>query len=125
MKNKEYGEWSAHPDKVDWGKVYKSTITIWEKKSTKHEGDVLYFKLWNFWVRAGVSADLRSSLFFRDYEQTNSDSKALLQDVGFSSKKAETEEEVWQRIGLVWDWLRNNVSINNSEYSTIPSVWGS
>lgn len=65
------------------GKVYKTATAIWKRMATKHEGDVLYFKLWNFWVRAGVSADLRSALFFRDYEKTNADADALMKDMGF------------------------------------------
>lgn len=122
MKKTVYEKWAIHPDVVDLGKVTTLPSTIWQRKTTQHEGDVLYFKLWNFWVRAGVDADLRSHLFFRDYEKTNANADALMAAVGFPWKKAETEEEVWQRIGLVWKWLQNNVQVNNSAYAGISSV---
>ncbi len=125
MKKTVYENWAIHPDVVDLGKVAKLSTAIWKRKTTKHEGDVLYFKLWNFWVRAGVEADLRSHLFFRDYEKTNTNADALMANVGFSWKKTETEEEVWQRIGMVWKWLQNNVQVDNSAYAGISSVTGS
>src|SRR5258706_13041483 len=65
---------------------------IWQHMATLHEGSVLYYKLWNFWVRAGVAADLRAGLFFRNYESANAQTHALLQDVGFPWAKAETEQ---------------------------------
>ncbi|MBK8795077.1 MAG: hypothetical protein IPM07_01075 [Anaerolineales bacterium] len=89
---------------------------------TKHEGNVLYFKLWNFWVRAGVQAQTPSNLCFRDYESANAATDALLAAVGFPWKKAETETEVWERIGMVWNWLKIHVEDNGAEYSTISSV---
>jgi hypothetical protein len=97
---------------------------IWKRMATKHEGDILYLMYWNYWVRSGVKANLDSDRFFRDYEKSDPDIDKLLADIGFTWSKAETEEEVWNRIGMVWDWLRTNVVINNSEYSTISSVPG-
>ena len=120
----DYGEWAVHPEILETLKVPKVATAIWKRMTTKHEGDILYYKLWNFWVRAGVEADLRSNRFFRDYERANSDTDTLLQDIGFPWKKAETEEEVWKRIGMVWNWLRDNVQVNNTEYGTISSVAG-
>ena len=124
MKKIKYGEWAVRPEIVEMVKVPKVATAIWKKMATKHEGDVLYYKLWNFWVKVGVKADLRSDIFFRDYERANADTDALLRDVGFPWRKAETEEEVWERIGMVWNWLRDNVQVNNDEYSTISSVDG-
>lgn len=125
-----YGEWEVHPEMVvhpevtEIMKISKAANAIWMKKATKHEGNVLYFKLWNFWVRSGITADLRSNIFFRDYEKANTDTDELLGNIGFPLKKAETEEEVWNRIGMVWNWLRDHVQVNNSEYSKISSVSG-
>lgn len=115
MKKIKYGEWAVRPEIVEMVKVPKVATAIWKKMATKHEGDVLYYKLWNFWVRVGVKADLRRDIFFRDYERANADTDALLRDVGFPWRKAETEEEVWERIGMVWNWLRDNVQVNNDE----------
>jgi hypothetical protein len=124
-KNLIYENWQIHPHIADVQKEFKSSGNeIWKRLATKHEGNVLYYKLWNFWVRAGVVAEMRSSMFFRDYETANGDSDALLKAIGFPWKKAETEEEVWSRIGMVWNWLRSNVQDNNAEYATISSVSG-
>jgi len=122
MKQIKYGEWAVYPGILGLPQVSKVATAIWKKMTTKHEGDVLYYKYRNFWVRAGVSADTRSDIFLRDYEKANADADKLLKDVGFPWKKAETEEEVWSRIGMVWNWLRNNVQINNAEYGTISSI---
>lgn len=119
-----YNGWQINPHIVDMGQFKTLGTVIWKHMPTKHEGDVLYYKLWNFWVRAGFKANSQSATFFRDYETANSDTDALLKDIGFPWKKAETEEEVWQRIGMVWNWLKNNVQDNNAEYGTISSVAG-
>ena len=124
VKKIEYQDWAIHPEVFIPPGVKSSGHKIWQKMATKHEGAVLYYKFWNFWVRAGTAADMRSEDFFRDYERANADTDALLSAVGFPWCKAETEEEVWSRIGLVWNWLRDNVQSNNSEYATISSVDG-
>ena len=124
MEKIEYGEWEVHPEVAEPLEVSRAPTTIWMRRTTKHEGNVLYFKYWNFWVRAGVKADLRSNRFFRDYERANADTDRLLRDVGFPWRKAETEEEVWDRINMLWNWLKDNVQVNNAEYSTISSVAG-
>jgi hypothetical protein len=133
MKTIEYEEWVIHPEVVkdiemSMSKGLKIAAPIWNSMATKHEGNVLYHKYWNFWVRAGVKADLRSALFFRDYEKANAETDKLLKNVGFPWKKAESEEEVWKRIGLVWNWLKTNVNQDASEYATIssdPNNWPS
>lgn len=125
MKRMEYGEWAAHPEIHELPiHIPKTGSPIWARVATKYEGNVLYYKLWNFWVRAGVGADLRSDRFFRNYEMANADSDRLLADIGFPRRKAETEEEVWHRIGMVWNWLRSNVRVNYEAYSGISSVDG-
>ena len=126
MKKIEYGRWEIHPGvaEVMLSAPCAGTV-VWKRMTTKHEGEVLYYKLWNFWVRAGVKADLAmTSAYFRDYERANADSDTLLAAVGFPWRKAETEEEIWGRIGMVWNWMRDHVVVNNSEYATISSVSG-
>lgn len=129
MKTIEYGEWEIHPHIPASTALAPVALApapgtpVWKTMATKHEGNILYYKLWNFWVRAGVAADTSYiSYFFRDYESANSNTDALLAAVGFPWRKAETEEEIWGRIGALWNWMRKNVEINNSEYITIPSV---
>ncbi|HQY93019.1 transglutaminase domain-containing protein [Caldilinea sp.] len=130
MNKVPYGEWSAHPENLQvlqgpFEPIAAAKLTrqrLWASMITKHEGNVLYFKLWNFWVRAGVQAQTPSNLCFRDYESANAATDALLAAVGFPWKKAETETEVWERIGMVWNWLKIHVEDNGAEYSTISSV---
>jgi hypothetical protein len=117
-----YSNWQIHPHLIDIGKLKTFGDVIWKRMTTKHEGDVLYYKLWNFWARAGYDVNSQAACFFRDYETANADTDALLKDVGFPWKKAETEEDVWNRIGMVWNWLKSNVQENNAEYSTLSSV---
>ena len=124
MKKLTYKDWQPHPEIVDIKMIKSSDSAIWKHRNTKHEGKILYLKLWNFWVRAGVEADLRADRFFRDYERANAQTDALLQDIGFPWSKAETEEEVWTRIGMVWNWLKDNVHYGGSAYSSISSVSG-
>jgi hypothetical protein len=101
---------------------------VWQHIATKHEGVILYSKQWNFFVRATATADLRASLFFRDYETTNANIDELLRDCGFPWAKAETEEEIWQRIANVWQWIREHVDNDGAAYATIssdPDAWPS
>ena len=125
MKEIKYGQWAANPEVIEDIVLPKELVRvtpIWRKMAIKHEGSILYFKYWNFWVRAGVDADMRSDHFFRDYERENAQTDALLRDVGFPWRKAETEEEVWNRIGMVWNWMKDHVQDNNAEYANISSV---
>ena len=101
---------------------------LWQDMSTMHEGNILYSKQWNFWVRATATADVRASVFFRDYEFANANTDKILHDCGFPWAKAETEEEIWGRIGNVWQWLRDHVEDDPAAYATIssdPSAWPS
>lgn len=110
MKIRTYENWEIHPElSVKLPPAPASEHVIWRRMSTKHEGNILYWKLWNFWVRSGTRADLRSNTFFRDYESANTDTDTLLRDIGFPWRKTETEKEVWSRMGTVWNWLRDNV----------------
>ena len=123
-----YDKVLIHPSIPDVGPIQRVADAIWTTMPTKHEGDVLYYKLWNFWVRAGVQALVRNQYFFRDYEIANADTDALMRAVGFPWRKAETEQEVWQRIGMVWNWLKTNVVDDGAAYhdmSSVPDTWPS
>ena len=128
-KRIEYGEVVFDAKAPILGKpLPKSTNPTWQRMDTFHEGQILYHKQWNFWVRAGVWADMRASLFFRDYETATANSDELLRDCGFPWATAWTEEEIWARIGNVWQWLRDRVDDDGAAYGTIssdPSQWPS
>ncbi|HMK55078.1 MAG TPA: transglutaminase domain-containing protein [Dissulfurispiraceae bacterium] len=119
-----YRDWQVHPHVIDTGKFRTLQSPVWRRMTTKHEGDVLYYKLWNFWVRAGFDANAQSTGFFRDYESANSDTDALLKDIGFTWRKAENEEDIWGRIGMVWTWIKNKVIYDPASYITISSIPG-
>lgn len=73
MKKMKYEGWGIHPElAVKLPAPQPVEHVIWKSMSTKHEGNILYWKLWNFWVRASTKADLRSDRFFRDYSQRKS-----------------------------------------------------
>jgi hypothetical protein len=124
MEETVYGHWSVDPkvfEKLEISKASTLGTPIWKKMATKHEGDVLYSKYWNFWVRAGVKSDLRTDPFFRDFEKANANTDKLFKNIGIPKTKTETEEEVWSRIGKVWNWLKSNVQDNGTEYATLFS----
>lgn len=76
-------------------------------------------KYWNFWVRVGLNADKKASEFFQNYEVSNPATNQLFNSIGYTGKNAMTEEEVWERIGMVWNWCKSNVSLNDSEYGKL------
>jgi hypothetical protein len=122
------GQWTANPKIGEFAGLLNFGAAIWKMMQTKHEGDVLYFKFWNFWVRAGTQASVDNYAFFRDYEASNTNIDKLLKAIGFPWKKADTEEEVWERIGMLWNWLGAHTVNNGAEYATlftIPNTWPS
>jgi hypothetical protein len=125
VKKSKDSEWEVHPEIVKIKIIPKTGTAIWRRMVTKHEGSIVYLKYWNFWVRAGVRADQRS-VFFRDYERSDANADTLLGDVSGSRRRtrAQTEEEIWSRIGMVWNWLRENVISDLDEYESISSVIG-
>ena len=123
MKKMKYEGWEIHPEivvKRPAPSTTENVICMW--MSTKHEGNILYWKLWNFWVRTGTKADMRSDEFFRDYERSNANTKTLFRAIGVTSGKAETEDDVWNNIGIVWNWLKENVQVTYDENIIVTSV---
>lgn len=99
-------------------------VPIRRRVTTLHEGEVLYLKYWNYWVRAGIRADDRADYFFRDFENPNTRIFDLIADIGVTTAPSNGEMHIWEKIRTVWTWLGNNVSANNSEYQTITSIPG-
>ena len=128
MEKIDYGDPIFNPKIIETFKPILMAKAVWKKMPTKHEGNVLYHKLWNFWVRAGIQADLRSDLFFRDYEKQSPQITQLLKALGYPGTSAVSEIDIWERIGLVWNWLSQNVQQNPAAYvkiSSQPNSWPS
>jgi hypothetical protein len=124
----KYEGWQIHPQIPGTLFLSRSSLVMSELLTTKHEGDVLYYKLWNFWVRARRKANPQPSVYFRDYDTPDPDVDALVKVVGLSRSQLKTEEDVWGRIGTVWNWMKNKVQDNSAEYETIssdPNEWPS
>ena len=53
MKKMKYGGWEIHPEiAVKLPAPLYTEHVIWRSMHTKHEGDILYWKLWN--LHAGI-----------------------------------------------------------------------
>lgn len=91
--------------------------------STMYEGDMLYLKYWNFWVRPGSNDHENADYFYHDYENDNSETRNLVSAVvgHWPPGLVDTERQVWERIGRVWAWLRDNVEYN-TDYGDITSA---
>ncbi len=117
-------EIEIHPDlamlaaKEEEGRPGETPIR--RRATTLHEGEVLYLKYWNYWVRAGVRADDRVDIFFPDFENTNARIFNLIADIGVTTAPSSGEVHIWEKIRTVWAWLLNNVSYSTA-YSTIAT----
>ena len=80
--------------------VKRGEIPIRRSVTTLHEGDVLYLKYWNFWVRAGVRADDRANHFFPDFENPNARIFNLIADIGVTTAPSNGEMHIWEKIRL-------------------------
>jgi hypothetical protein len=129
VKEIPYGKAFIYPKSTDLrGEIIPHPLLphqTWQRMGTLHEGSVLYHKQWNFWVRAGVKADtIHLGDFFPYYESENAQTHTLLEDAGFTWSTAWTEEEIWSRIGRVWAWMRDRVSVDDAAYATILPASG-
>jgi len=88
---------------------------------TLHEGDVLYLKYWNYWVRASGRADDRFDLYFPDFENPNPRIFSMIKDIGVSTAPSSGESHIWEKIARVWRWLEANVTYDSDEYSAIST----
>jgi hypothetical protein len=102
----------------------RGEIPIRQRVTTLHEGEVLYLKYWNYWVRAGVRADDRADHFFPDFENPNTRIFDMISDIGVTTAPSNGEIHIWEKIRTVWAWLGANVVSNSSEYGTISASGG-
>jgi hypothetical protein len=71
MKKIEYGRWEIHPCIAEGMLAAPGAGTVvWKRMAIKHEGEVLYYKLWNFLVRVGTTAEQAASLCSSHLEAT-------------------------------------------------------
>ena len=125
MKEIEYGHWSIHPEIIDISEWVPVADATYRKMDTKHEGKILYERYWNSWIRAGVKGDSRSDLFFRDYEKANKYTDKLFTDIGIPYGYPKSENEIWDRIANLWNWLATHVQLDAVAYGTISSQYNS
>ena len=97
---------------------------IRRRETTLHEGDVLYLKYWNYWVRAGERAEDRLHLFFPDFENPNPRIFRMIDDIGVTTAPSSGERHIWEKIAGVWQWLGDNVTNDGDEYATIGTHEG-
>jgi hypothetical protein len=90
--------------------------------STMYEGSVTYLKFWNFWVRVGTPAMEPTDVFFLNYESGSSRARNLVAALGVSTHWQRSEEEVWDRIAAVWNWLGTHVRTDNAAYSGLTAA---
>ncbi|MFW9845874.1 MAG: hypothetical protein ACFFD6_03950 [Candidatus Thorarchaeota archaeon] len=125
----KYGKWEAFPH-IRLIPLAGPTPTHPEMigMTTKHEGVITYYRFWNFWVRVGTPATRIPDAFFYDFENGSSVVWDLINDVGAPTAWPRTQEEIWDRITTVWNWLRDNVRYDGDAYASIasdPNRWPS
>ncbi len=86
---------------------------------TKHGGKKAYVKHWNWWARIDGQVLKAGERFFPDFERSAPDIQALIDALGAPKGPAATEAEVWARVGLVWNWWREHVRVNNAAYGAM------
>jgi hypothetical protein len=84
-----------------------------------YEGKITYYRFWNFWVRG--PAMIPDDYFFYNYESGTSQVWELIGAIGALKPWPRTGKEIWNRIGIVWKWLRDNVRTDNAAYGTLIS----
>jgi hypothetical protein len=72
---------------------------------TMYEGQIPYKKYDGFWIRTQNSAS--NAGFFRDYNKGFADInvKNLIKDIAGDISPPGSDADIWERIGLLWNWL--------------------
>jgi hypothetical protein len=94
---------------------------IRRSESTMYEGNVLYLRYWNYWVRAGERADDRVNIFYPDFENPNPRIFSMIHDIGVTTAPSSGERHIWEKTADVWQWLGLHVTVNGPEYATIST----
>ena len=91
---------------------------------TMYEGNVLYLRFWNFWVRPGFNSHDRDDIFYHDYEHDSGQTRDLVSAVvgHWPPGNLDDEREVWDRIARIWKWLGANVDYNGTEFGELTSA---
>jgi YVTN family beta-propeller protein len=93
--------------------------------TTKHEGKVWYFKHRGFWAREEGEVKAPNERFFLTYKHNNSTITRLLREAGYRGRRSRNDKELWEQIGRVWNFLRENVRAANEEELRPPDRWPS
>jgi hypothetical protein len=120
---KDYGKWEAHPHVPDISVLKLNAYPEMKKMQTMYEGSLTYLRFWNFWVRA-ATVPSHPSDFFNNYESGTPQVWNLINAVGAPTAWPQSDEEKWNRISTVWNWLTNNVTNDPTEYGTLIAVSG-
>ena len=105
----------VHAEEDDVGGATRMVVT------TKHGGRQPYVKHWNWWARVGGEVQEASKRFFPDFEQDSPVVRALIASLEAPRGPAATEQQVWSRIGRVWEWWRRHVRVDNTQYASISA----
>ncbi len=121
----DYGRWEIDPERFKIPpSPHKEKHPEMRKMKTMYEGNVTYLRRWNFWVRVGTPVTPSTDDVFHDYESSAPEVQDLLAAIGAPTIWPRTEEEIWDRISTVWNWLRLNVRVDNDAYSDLISAVG-
>ena len=101
------------------------TLAARKQLATKHEGMVWYVKHHDYWVREKGEVIPPDDYFFLTYEHSHPTNTRLLRDAGYTGQRPKTEKELWEQIGLVWNFLRENVRAANEGELSPPDRWPS
>lgn len=128
MKKKSthnYGSWEIDPERIKIPIApHKGKYPEMIGMDTMYEGVITYLRLWNFWVRVGTPAERDTDYFFHDFESNATEVQNLLTVIGVTTAWPKTEEEIWNRISTVWDWLGANVRLDHDAYGDLVNAVG-
>ncbi len=95
---------------------------LYRTLETRHFGPKRYRKHWNFWVRIDGDVKTNTDRIWPNFDKPSKALDALLRDMQAPRGKADTEEEFWDRIGLIWNWWKQHVTVDNDAYTTVRSA---
>jgi len=89
--------------------------------TTMFEGGITYTKCDDFWVRYSVPEGPLSTNFFRDCDKgkTDPDVKNMMNDIVGYVTPPKDDNQIWNNIGAVYNWLRTSGHIVYTNDTTI------
>jgi hypothetical protein len=98
--------------------------------TTMYEGDVPYARHDGFWIRNATPVIGDDGDFFRNYLEgfTDQNVQDLMNDIGCPAGDPKSDEEVWGRVGILWNWLGVPGNITEDPVAAkqlAPGLWPS